>query len=140
MSFLAAGAGLLARGVSALFGGSTKEERQAKRDARKAGRQERRADRRMDPDTDISLQTPGVTTGDVPAGGARGASPGGAAGGGMDIMAMAKKYWWAIALFVLFFTGFGKKLMGNPRRAPRRRPKPKTVIRYRTRKAPSRRK
>lgn len=145
MSFLAAGAGLLARGVSSLFSGENRARRQAKR----AERQEKRATKKLTRDelreaaqaarrgyTPPIADVP-VTRGDVPATGLESRPAG--EGEKTDFMELAKKYWWAIALAVLFFTPFGKKLMGNPRRRPVRRRKPKTVIRYRTRKAPAKR-
>jgi len=141
MSFLAAGAGLLARGVSALFSGDTREARQARREERRSGRQASRAERaaRKEVEDQAAARAAQGTRpgrGDVPAGGAD--TPGRGTGK-TDYMALAKQYWWAIALVVLFFTPFGKKLMKPPRRAPRRRPKPKVVTRYRTRKAPVKR-
>jgi len=143
MSILAAGAGLLARGVSALFSGDTRAARQARREERRSGRQASRAERAALKEAEeqaaaraaSSYTTPG-TRGDVPGGGVD--SPGRGTGK-TDYMALAKQYWWAIALVFLFFTPFGKKLMKPARSAPRRRPKPKTVIRYRTRKAPVKR-
>ena len=141
MSFLAAGAGLLARGVSALFSGDNKEARQARREERKEARQAKRLTRQEA--RELAKGTFGgysppiddkpLTRGDVPDTGAGGRPAG--PGEKTDFMALAQKYWWAIALFFLFFTPFGKKLM-NPRRAPVRRRKPKTIIKYRTRKAP----
>lgn len=144
MSIIAAGAGLLARGVGAFFSGETSELRQQRREERRGARQERRGARQAEREAARAAEaavdagyTPPITRGDVPTGGVD--SPRGERGK-TDFMELAKKYWWAIALVVLFFTPFGKKLMGPTRRNPtRRRAKPKTVIRYRTRKAPVKR-
>lgn len=151
MSILAAGAGLLARGVSALFSGRTSEERQARRAERQAKREDRRGARtgllgtqqyerqvqRYEGRAPLGYEPPVISEppprGDVERGSAA-TRP--SRTGKTDYMELAKKYWWAIALVVLFFTPFGKKLMKPTRRAPRRRPKPKEIIRYRTRKAP----
>ncbi|MBA7532145.1 hypothetical protein ES705_24371 [subsurface metagenome] len=144
MSFLAAGAGLLARGVSALFSGENKAVRQARRAERKAGRVEKRLTRkelREAAREPIAAYSPPIadepiTRGEVPDMGLE--TRPAVEGEKTDFAELAKKYWWALALAVLFLTPFGKKLMGNPRRRPVRRRKPKTVIRYRTRKAPVR--
>lgn len=154
MSILAAGAGLLARGVSALFSGRTSEERQERRAERQQKREDRRGARSGLLSTQAFERQVGRYEGRAPLGyepsvisepAPRGDVPRGGTGerptrtGKTDYMELAKKYWWALALAVLFFTPFGKKLMKPTRRAPRRRAKPKVVTRYRTRKAPVKR-
>lgn len=140
MSILVAGAGLLAKGVSALFSGETREVRQARREERRAARQEKTLTRKELREAAKGLPIPDepVTRGDVPATGINGRPAPAAEGEKTDFMELAKKYWWVGVIVVLLFTPFGKKLMGNPGRRPVRRSKPKTIIRYRTRKAPVR--
>ena len=137
---LSAGAGLLAKGVSALFSGEGKARRQARRAERKAGRAERRGEVVSQVASRIFASPMGpAPIQDVPDGSYEAAPAPSRArrGDGMDIGEMVKKYWW-VGLIILFLTGGLDRFLKPKRRAPRRRPA-KVVTRYRTRKAPVKR-
>ena len=136
-----AGAGLLAKGVSALFSGEGKARRQARRAARQAARAERRGEVVSAVTSQIFAAPMGpAPIQDVPTGSYEAAPTPARAkrGDGMDIGEMFRKYWW-VGLIILFLTGGLDKLLKPKRRAPRRRPAPKVVTRYRTRKPATRR-
>ena len=139
IGILSAGAGLLAKGVSGLFSGEGKARRQARRAERKAGREERREERQAAAFEDVEQivsgrMGPPPPSGDVAAGGYEAAPPSRRPRG--DAGDFISKNWMWIAAAALLL--FGGKLLKPARRAPRRRPKPKTVIRYRTRKPATR--
>lgn len=141
IGLLSTGAGLLAKGVSNLFSGAGKEARQEKRAARRAGRLERRAERRGEVAPVIEEifaapmgRPPPQVLGDVAPGDFEAAPPSARPRRGVgDAGDFIQKNWMWLALGALVL--FGGKLFKPKRRAPRRRAaKPKTVIRYRTRK------
>ena len=126
------GAGILANGIGALFSGEARDRRKQRRETRRGERQERRDLRQEEVVQEVVR---GTTRSDIVTGDHTATPP---PSGKADIGEMLKKYWWVglILLFVL-----KPDILGKPKRnPPRRRPKPKTVIRYRTRKPASRRK
>ena len=135
IGILSAGAGLLAKGVSGLFSGEGKARRQARRAERRAGRQERREGAIEDVEQIVSSRMgKPPPSGDVAAGSYEAAPPARRARGDAGDF-LSKNWMWIAAIGLLLFGG---KLLKPARRAPRRRPKPKTVIRYRTRKPATR--
>lgn len=141
---IGAGAGALAKAVGGLFSGEAKARRQARRAARKAKRASKKEAKELEKAIQevalggTPLGEPFLGIGDVPGGGP--ATPASPRGAKTDIMQLLKDNWIIVAIAALVL--FGPKLFPGifkpKRRAPRRRA-PKVVTRYRTRKAPVRR-
>lgn len=127
---IVSGVGFLASGVKNLFDGTAKANRLERKEARQAKRAEKKGislTQQFDQTFGQGVPVSGGVSTPTPA-------------FSMDKAGMMlKQYWWVVLILFVLFTPMGKKLIGgNPRRRPARR-KPKTVIRYRTRKAPVKR-
>ena len=133
ISLIGTGAGLLANGVKSLFDGTLKAKRAEKKAANAAANQAEGTKAAQALAASFMRNTAKATGGGV-------AQPG--SGGMMEkAMPFLQKNWMWLAIAGLVLFG-GKLFPGlfKPKRTYRRRPaKPKTVIRYRTRKAPARR-
>ena len=150
ISLIGTGAGLLANGVKSLFDGTLKAKRQEKKAAKAAAKATKSA-----AVTSGSAQsaTPEAVNAALMALGYGGTgqmggapTPGKVAPGGTSLMSgqggaqvkdfLTKNWMWiAIGALVLF----GGKLLKGKRTYRRRRAAPRTVVRYRTRRAPTRR-
>ena len=140
MLFASAGAGLLAKGVSALFSGATREKRQERRYQRQAERAAKKeaiksAITGSGYGSQLTAESSEVT--DVATGGKDAAKKARDNGKKTNIGELVSKYWW-VGLIALFLFGGGGNLLKPKRTTRRRRSSPaktRTVYRYRTRKA-----